>query len=159
MLLMGPSLIQHKHEILEFWCGYFLSTSPRDAWTFLYDIWWPCKVFKIQSKKRIPSPESFQTPVSEMASMPYLQTLLSAKPTATVNRSYFSCTSSNCESAFLGSKISLRNRSGNQKQRPATVVAAFGDVSSDGTTYLIAGAAAVALLGTAFPVLFSRKDL
>lgn len=90
-----------------------------------------------------------------MASMPYLQTLLSAKPTATVNRSY----SSNCESAFLGSKISLRNRSGNQKQRPATVVAAFGDVSSDGTTYLIAGAAAVALLGTAFPVLFSRKDL
>jgi hypothetical protein len=34
-----------------------------------------------------------------------------------------------------------------------------GDVSADGTTYLIAGAAAVALLGTAFPILFSRKDL
>ncbi|KAL0333262.1 UNVERIFIED_CONTAM: Thaumatin-like protein [Sesamum angustifolium] len=40
-----------------------------------------------------------------------------------------------------------------------TVVAAAGDVSAEGTTYLIAGAAAVALLGTAFPVLFSRKDL
>lgn len=39
------------------------------------------------------------------------------------------------------------------------MVAAAGDVSADGTTYLIAGAAAVALLGTAFPVLFSRKDL
>jgi DnaJ-class molecular chaperone len=32
-------------------------------------------------------------------------------------------------------------------------------VSSDGTTYLVAGAVAVALLGTAFPILFSRKDL
>nr|XP_043635846.1 uncharacterized protein LOC122606994 [Erigeron canadensis] len=39
-----------------------------------------------------------------------------------------------------------------------TVVAAVGDVSSEGTTYLIAGAAAIALLGTAFPILFSRKD-
>lgn len=102
----------------------------------------------------------FPNPVFEMASMPHLQTLLSAKPTATVNRPYSSCTSSsNCESVFLGSKISLRSRSGNKKQKPATVVAAFGDVSSDGTTYLIAGAAAVALLGTGFPILFSRKDL
>ena len=45
-----------------------------------------------------------------------------------------------------------------KKKRPLTVVAAVGDVSSDGTTYLIAGAVAVALLGTAFPILFSRKD-
>lgn len=45
------------------------------------------------------------------------------------------------------------------KKRSLTVVAAAGDVSADGTTYLIAGAAAVALLGTAFPILFSRKDL
>ncbi|GMN59558.1 hypothetical protein TIFTF001_028659 [Ficus carica] len=45
-----------------------------------------------------------------------------------------------------------------KKKRPLTVVAAVGDVSSDGTTYLIAGAVAVALLGTAFPFLFSRKD-
>jgi hypothetical protein len=47
----------------------------------------------------------------------------------------------------------------NKKRRCSTVVAAVGDVSADGTTYLIAGAAAVALLGTAFPLLFSRKDL
>lgn len=40
-----------------------------------------------------------------------------------------------------------------------TVVAVSGDVSADGTTYLIAGAAAVALVGTAFPIFFSRKDL
>ncbi|XP_030479042.2 uncharacterized protein LOC115696272 [Cannabis sativa] len=41
------------------------------------------------------------------------------------------------------------------KTRPLIVV---GDVSADGTASLIAGAAAVALLGTAFPILFSRKD-
>ena len=46
----------------------------------------------------------------------------------------------------------------NPKRGSLTVVAAVGDVSSDGTAYLIAGAAAVALLGTAFPILFSRKD-
>lgn len=45
------------------------------------------------------------------------------------------------------------------RKRSLTVVAAAGDVSADGTTYLIAGAAAVALFGTAFPILFSRKDL
>ncbi|KAJ9180695.1 hypothetical protein P3X46_008908 [Hevea brasiliensis] len=48
---------------------------------------------------------------------------------------------------------------GHKKKRSLTVVAAVGDVSADGTTYLIAGAAAVALLGTAFPIVFSRKDL
>ncbi|XP_031093904.1 uncharacterized protein LOC115998461 [Ipomoea triloba] len=42
--------------------------------------------------------------------------------------------------------------------RSLTVVAAVGDVSDAGTTYLIAGAAAVALVGTAFPIFFSRKD-
>lgn len=46
----------------------------------------------------------------------------------------------------------------NKRRRSSTVVAAVGDVSADGTNYLIAGAAAVALLGTAFPILFSRKD-
>ncbi|XP_058109580.1 uncharacterized protein LOC131252847 [Magnolia sinica] len=43
-------------------------------------------------------------------------------------------------------------------KRSTTAVSAVGDVSSEGTTYLIAGAVAVALLGTAFPILFSRKD-
>ncbi|XP_043699497.1 uncharacterized protein LOC122650218 [Telopea speciosissima] len=41
----------------------------------------------------------------------------------------------------------------------STVVCAVGEVSADGNAYLIAGAVAVALLGTAFPILFSRKDL
>ncbi|XP_072983758.1 uncharacterized protein [Typha latifolia] len=47
-------------------------------------------------------------------------------------------------------------------RKPASrlvTVSAVGDVSADGNTYLIAGAIAVALLGTAFPILFSRKDL
>ncbi|KAI3806626.1 hypothetical protein L1987_22537 [Smallanthus sonchifolius] len=46
----------------------------------------------------------------------------------------------------------------NRKRGSLAVVAAVGDVSSDGTIYLIAGAAAVALVGTAFPIFFSRKD-
>lgn len=57
-----------------------------------------------------------------------------------------------------GSK-SLLWKSRIEKKRALTVVAAIGDVSADGTPYLIAGAAAVALLGTAFPIIFSRKDL
>lgn len=43
--------------------------------------------------------------------------------------------------------------------RGPKVVCAVGDVSAAGTNYLIAGAVAVALIGTALPVLFSRKDL
>lgn len=39
------------------------------------------------------------------------------------------------------------------------VVCAAGDVSADSTIYLVAGAALVALVGTAFPIFFSRKDL
>ncbi|XP_038905250.1 uncharacterized protein LOC120091333 [Benincasa hispida] len=56
------------------------------------------------------------------------------------------------------SALSLRQISPKHK-RISVVVAAVGDVSADGTTYLIAGAVAVALVGTAFPILFSRKDL
>ncbi|KAM7264308.1 hypothetical protein ACFE04_001991 [Oxalis oulophora] len=47
----------------------------------------------------------------------------------------------------------------NQRKKSLTVVAAVGDVSPDANVYLIAGAAAIALVGTAFPILFSRKDL
>ncbi|KAG6771570.1 hypothetical protein NC652_016121 [Populus alba x Populus x berolinensis] len=59
-------------------------------------------------------------------------------------------------SKFLSWNISQKK---SKNKRSLTVVAAVGDVSADGNTYLIAGAAAVALLGTAFPILFSRKDL
>ncbi|KAJ8533827.1 hypothetical protein K7X08_007151 [Anisodus acutangulus] len=61
-------------------------------------------------------------------------------------------------SNFLGTKVSSCTVQKNKKHRSLKVVAAVGDVSADGTNYLIAGAAAVALLGTAFPILFSRKD-
>ncbi|GAV76562.1 hypothetical protein CFOL_v3_20035 [Cephalotus follicularis] len=60
----------------------------------------------------------------------------------------------------LGSEvISYNRRQKNSKKRSLTIAAAVGDVSADGTTYLIAGAVAVGLLGTAFPIFFSRKDL
>ncbi|XP_015692894.1 uncharacterized protein LOC107304226 [Oryza brachyantha] len=37
-------------------------------------------------------------------------------------------------------------------------VAAVGEVAAEGNTYLIAGAVAIALVGTAFPLVFSRRD-
>ncbi|KAM3399721.1 hypothetical protein ACQJBY_004882 [Aegilops geniculata] len=43
-------------------------------------------------------------------------------------------------------------------RRMTTVARAVGDVAAEGNTYLIAGAVAVALVGTAFPIFFSRKD-
>ncbi|XP_060176479.1 uncharacterized protein LOC132606845 [Lycium barbarum] len=70
--------------------------------------------------------------------------------------------SSAIPSNFLGTKVSslknTRAAQNNKKHRSLKVVAAVGDVSAEGTNYLIAGAAAVALLGTAFPIIFSRKD-
>ncbi|GAB2226863.1 hypothetical protein Droror1_Dr00008658 [Drosera rotundifolia] len=56
------------------------------------------------------------------------------------------------------SVISVTTIKGN-KRSSVRPVAAVGELSSDSTTYLIAGAVVVALLGTAFPLLFSRKDL
>uniref|UniRef100_A0A7N0RHU9 Uncharacterized protein n=1 Tax=Kalanchoe fedtschenkoi TaxID=63787 RepID=A0A7N0RHU9_KALFE len=69
-------------------------------------------------------------------------------------------TGHNLNSSFTP-PVGLWNKNVKQqhKKRCLTVVAVAGEVSGDGTTYLIAGAAAVALLGTAFPILFSRKDL
>ncbi|CAN0926562.1 E3 ubiquitin-protein ligase RDUF1 [Linum grandiflorum] len=54
------------------------------------------------------------------------------------------------------SSISMKRK--NSGSRALTVVAAVGDVSPDGTVYLLAGAATIALLGTALPAFFSRKD-
>lgn len=85
-----------------------------------------------------------------MASMTSLQTIVSAKP---VLKSSL-CGGLAPSSTVLVSSLNIKGK----KKRPLTVVAAAGDVSADGTAYLIAGAAAVALLGTAFPILFSRKD-
>lgn len=89
------------------------------------------------------------------SSIAYMQSVFSPKP---INETIPSLSSGG---KLLGKKLSSQctktQKSGERK--PLTVVAAFGDVSPEGTTYLIAGAAAVALLGTAFPILFSRKDL
>ncbi|KAK7373759.1 hypothetical protein VNO80_07179 [Phaseolus coccineus] len=46
----------------------------------------------------------------------------------------------------------------NKSRSSRVVVSAVGDVSADSTVYLVAGAVAVALVGTAFPIFFSRKD-
>ncbi|KAF4369773.1 uncharacterized protein LOC115698322 [Cannabis sativa] len=92
-----------------------------------------------------------------MASMSSLQTIFQAKPRS-FSSQYGVCspsTASPAGSTALSWNLSEKNK---KKTRPLTVVAAVGDVSADGTAYLIAGAAAVALLGTAFPILFSRKD-
>ncbi|PRQ43233.1 putative Heat shock protein DnaJ, cysteine-rich [Rosa chinensis] len=59
---------------------------------------------------------------------------------------------------LAGSRALLWKRTEKNKKRALTVVAAVGDVSADSTPYLIGGAALVALVGTAFPILFSRKD-
>lgn len=69
-----------------------------------------------------------------------------------------------CNFHRLGSIYKSRRSSySNSRSRTngsrSVVVCAFGDVSSEGTTYLVGGAVAIALLGTAFPILFSRKDL
>lgn len=111
---------------------------------------------KSQSKSQI-SPKSKQIRNSQMASIAQFHALL---PANSIKRSSpTSFCSSNGGNAFLGSTISSRRGIQKTRQRKQlTVVAAVGDVSSDGTAYLIAGAAAVALLGTAFPILFSRKD-
>ncbi|KAL7095581.1 hypothetical protein ACP275_10G033200 [Erythranthe tilingii] len=94
-----------------------------------------------------------------MASVTQLQAVFSTNSITQPTPSL--CSNSNGRSIFfnptLSSRVTLQNKTRERKQ--LTVVAAVGDVSSDGTVYLIAGAAAVALLGTAFPIFFSRKDL
>jgi len=52
----------------------------------------------------------------------------------------------------------MRARRSSRVPGRLVAVAAVGDVAAEGNTYLIAGAVAVALVGTAFPILFSRKD-
>uniref|UniRef100_A0A5B7AD68 Heat shock protein DnaJ, cysteine-rich domain-containing protein n=1 Tax=Davidia involucrata TaxID=16924 RepID=A0A5B7AD68_DAVIN len=97
-----------------------------------------------------------------MASVTSLQTLFSANSAKQATAAGGPSLSNfyGRSTTFSGSKVSSWNKNGKKnKNRSLTVVAAAGDVSADGITYLFAGAATVALLGTAFPILFSRKDL
>ncbi|XP_058751187.1 uncharacterized protein LOC131624253 [Vicia villosa] len=86
-----------------------------------------------------------------MASMTPLHTIL---PTVTI--------SSNTKLSFGGSTTlscnKIHNNQKNKNRSSSIVVSAVGDVSSDGTIFLVAGAIGVALIGTAFPIIFSRKD-
>uniref|UniRef100_A0A0D9WBY0 CR-type domain-containing protein n=1 Tax=Leersia perrieri TaxID=77586 RepID=A0A0D9WBY0_9ORYZ len=52
----------------------------------------------------------------------------------------------------------VRTRTSSSRSRRSWRAAAAGEVAAEGNTYLIAGAVAVALVGTAFPILFARKD-
>ncbi|KAL5709538.1 hypothetical protein ACHQM5_020218 [Ranunculus cassubicifolius] len=90
-----------------------------------------------------------------MASLAPLQSL---SPVSTPSKLHALSNSSSI-STFNVKPVSLGCSKGLKCRKSLTVVAAIGDVSADGTKYLIAGAAAVALLGTAFPILFSRKDV
>lgn len=65
--------------------------------------------------------------------------------------------SNNTKLSFGGSTNVSCNKI-HQKRSSSVVVSAVGDVSSDGTIYLVAGAIGIALVGTAFPIIFSRKD-
>ncbi|KAI4354528.1 hypothetical protein L6164_003381 [Bauhinia variegata] len=73
----------------------------------------------------------------------------------------------NTQKFLSGSKFGVPLRASNSvswsnvqknSKSSSTVVAAVGDVAADSNIYLIAGAIGVALVGTAFPILFSRKD-
>ncbi|KAK4419047.1 hypothetical protein Salat_2317500 [Sesamum alatum] len=93
-----------------------------------------------------------------MASVVQMQALF---PTNSIKKPVPSlCRANGGGTTFLGSKLSSWGTMRKTKDRKQlTVVAVAGDVSPDGTTYLLVGACTVALLGTAFPALFSRKDL
>ncbi|KAJ4849167.1 hypothetical protein Tsubulata_028907 [Turnera subulata] len=94
--------------------------------------------------------------VSRMATLASLQTpLVRNPPSGSEVRGIGFCASPRPASVR---GLSCDRNQKNKNRRSLTVVAAVGDVSADGTTYLIVGAVAVALLGTAFPILFSRKD-
>ncbi|GFQ04772.1 hypothetical protein PHJA_002621200 [Phtheirospermum japonicum] len=92
-----------------------------------------------------------------MASITQVQAVFS---TNSIKKLSPSLNGPNGRSSFLGTNISSRGTTmpKTKETKPLTVVAVAGDVSADGTTYLIAGACTVALLGTAFPILFTRKD-
>ncbi|KAJ7548543.1 hypothetical protein O6H91_07G016200 [Diphasiastrum complanatum] len=73
------------------------------------------------------------------------------------------CKSTNLKPQKAGDSLALTGigigSSSSSRRRGPEVICAVGDVSAEGTNYLILGAVVIALLGTAFPILFSRKDL
>lgn len=89
-----------------------------------------------------------------MASLVLCQAVAAAAAVSSFSPRSISKPSSKC-SLFAPLRLSKSASS----SRGPQVVCAVGDVSPDSTNFLIAGAVAIALVGTAFPILFSRKDL
>ncbi|XP_045794322.1 uncharacterized protein LOC123889144 [Trifolium pratense] len=89
-----------------------------------------------------------------MASMSPLNTIVPNVTTISNNTkvSFGGSTSFSCNKIHNNNNEKIKNRSS------SIVVSAVGDVSSDGTAFLVAGAIGIALVGTAFPIIFSRKD-
>lgn len=83
-----------------------------------------------------------------------MASLVACQVVSTVAASSKLATSKPSSKSKLFAPLRLKECSSSSK-----VVCAVGDVSAAGTNYLIAGAVAIALVGTAFPVFFSRKDL
>ncbi|MCL7041813.1 hypothetical protein MKW94_030667 [Papaver nudicaule] len=81
--------------------------------------------------------------------------------TASTLRQSVGCNSSFLHSGVRPALVGLEMRNKKKRSLSSTVVAAVpvGDVTSDGNNFLIAGAIGVALIGTAFPIFFSRKDI
>ncbi|KAI3988470.1 hypothetical protein MKX01_026284 [Papaver californicum] len=79
--------------------------------------------------------------------------------TSSTLRQSVGCNSSFLRSGMRPALVGLELRNKKKRSSSLTVVASVGDVSSDGNNFLIAGAIGVALLGTAYPILFSRKDI
>ncbi|KAI3875853.1 hypothetical protein MKX03_023776 [Papaver bracteatum] len=74
-------------------------------------------------------------------------------------RQSIGCNSSFLHSGMRPALVGLESRNKKKRLPSLTVVASVGDVTSDGNNFLIAGAIGVALIGTAFPIFFSRKDI
>ncbi|MED6186529.1 hypothetical protein PIB30_067565 [Stylosanthes scabra] len=90
-----------------------------------------------------------------MASMTPLQTII-----PNITRISFPGSNGNGSVAFNtgGRRRIIHEKNNKNKIGSSVTVSAVGDLAADSTSYLVAGAIAVALVGTAFPIVFSRKD-
>lgn len=149
---------------LEFWRG--LIQIIFKPYTIIY-LWKPCYIcvtlisnnFKHNWGQFLSSLTFFQISLSSLWNMASMTPLHSIIPNINTPNS-----NTTRHSSFAGSTTSVScngiiHQKKNKINRSSTmVVSAVGDVSADSTIYLVGGAIAVALVGTAFPIFFSRKD-
>jgi len=112
------------------------------------------QTFSIKPQYTVLSPIFFLPP-TDMASITPLNTML-----PNVAPKLPACVAvSNTRVSFAAAPVlPCTSIQRNKSRSSRVVVSAVGDVSADSTVYLVAGAVAVALVGTAFPIFFSRKD-